>query len=127
MLLHVIKKESCVHFSDDFPNGIALFKQLKKLDLEGIIAKKKDSLYYPGVRTDNWVKIKISNRREFVIGGWSESDNTNSFQSILFGEYVDGKLKFVDHSGGGYTRKEQAELFKKFKDLEIQKTPFANP
>jgi bifunctional non-homologous end joining protein LigD len=71
--------------------------------------------------------VKIRDRREFVIGGWSESENSKSFRSILFGEYKDGRLVFVHHSGGGYTAKQKAELFSKFRELEIKKCPFVNP
>ena len=100
---------------------------MQKLGLEGIIAKQKESIYQLGRRSDSWLKMKISKRREYVIGGWSESKNTTSFRSILFGEYDDGKLKYVHHSGGGYTSKEKASLFKKFKELEVKACPFVNP
>ena len=126
-LLHVITKETILHYSDHFDDGIALFEQMQKLNLEGIIAKQKESIYQPGKRSSDWLKIKISKRREYVIGGYSESKNTTSFRSILFGEYEDGKLKYVHHSGGGYTSKEKATLFKKFKELEIITSPFINP
>ena len=88
MLLHAITKENVLTYSDHFDDGIRLFEEIQKLVMEGIVAKRKESVYQPGKRSNDWLKIKHSARRENVIGGWSESENTNSFRSILFGEYV---------------------------------------
>jgi len=127
MLLHVITKEHFLTYSDHFDSGTRLLEGIQGLGLEGIVAKHKESLYQPGQRSRDWLKIKINQRKEYVIGGWSESENTTSFRSILFGEFANGKLKYVHHSGGGYTSKEKAQLFKTFKELEVKKCPFVNP
>jgi bifunctional non-homologous end joining protein LigD len=64
MLLHVIKKESILTYSDHFDDGKALFDQIKLLGLEGVIAKRKESIYQPGKRSKDWLHIKISIRRK---------------------------------------------------------------
>lgn len=60
MLLHVIKKESILTYSDHFDDGKALFEQIKLLGLEGIIAKRKESIYQPGERSKDWIQVKIT-------------------------------------------------------------------
>ena len=96
-------------------------------DLEGIRAKQKESIYQPGQRSKDWLKIKISKRQEFVIGGWTESENSKLFKSVLFGSYENGKLRYVHHAGGGFKHKERKELFEQLKADEIKKSPFISP
>ena len=122
----IFRDNDHLKYSDHFKDGKGLFAYMEQLNMEGIIAKQKDCSYLPGKRVSTWLKIKINKRQEFVIGGWTESDRTNLFKSILFGEYVNGKLHFVHHSGGGYSNKEKKELFELFKTLEVKKKPFVN-
>lgn len=72
--------------------GINFFKEIRKLNLEGIVAKKKDSLYEIGVRTFNWLKIKNIHEEEFYIGGYSINKNN---LSLYLGELNDKKLTYV--------------------------------
>ena len=72
--------------------GINFFKEIRKLNLEGIVAKKKDSLYEIGVRTFNWLKIKNIHEEEFYIGGYSINKNN---LSLYLGELKDRKLIYV--------------------------------
>lgn len=72
--------------------GIKLFRKLKKLNLEGIVAKKKDSLYEIGVRTSNWLKIKNIHEDNFVVIGYKINKNN---LSLYLGEYKNEKLTFV--------------------------------
>ena len=95
-------------------------------NLEGIVAKKKDSEYVPGERANNWLKTPTRKRQEFVIGGWAESDKNRSFRSLLFGAYNKGKLEWIGRSGGGYKEKEMPGILKQLKALEIKTSPFTN-
>ncbi len=70
--------------------GKALFKQVKKQSLEGIVAKEKNSLYEVGVRTDKWIKIK--NRQEGVFLILDCLENANETVSLLLGENRSGKI-----------------------------------
>lgn len=72
--------------------GINLYKEITKLDLEGIVAKKKNSLYHIGKRSDVWLKIKNIKEGEFVVGGYIINKNTIS---LLLGEFKDNKLYYV--------------------------------
>ncbi len=115
-----------IQFSDSFDDGVSLFDQVKKLGLEGIVAKQKESLYLPGKRTRDWLKIPTAIRQEFVVGGWTESDSARSFRSLLFGYYDKGKLYYQGHAGGGFREKEIPRLFEKLKKIETKKKPFVN-
>ncbi|MGZ4077734.1 MAG: ATP-dependent DNA ligase, partial [Bacteroidia bacterium] len=67
------KKNSIIKYSDHISEkGIDFFKMAIKNDLEGIMAKKANSLYYPGTRTSNWLKIKNHKSQEAVIAGFTE-------------------------------------------------------
>lgn len=85
--------ESFILSSYQIGQGISLFKKVKKLNLEGIVAKKIDSEYYPDVRSKDWIKIKNYKCEEFFIGGYVETDFK---RSLLLGEKCrDGNLYFV--------------------------------
>jgi bifunctional non-homologous end joining protein LigD len=126
ILSKVVNKNSIIRISESFDNGVALFKEINKQKLEGIVAKKTDSKYLPGKRSNDWQKITTSIKNEYVIGGWTESEHSRKFRSLLFGEYRKGKLYFVGHSGGGYKEKDMAEIYRRLKKLEIKNKPFVN-
>lgn len=70
--------------------AFALFGQAKKQGLEGIVAKKKDSVYFQGKRTHSWLKIKNLMDEDFVVCGYRYSEN--HMAAIILGQYRDGKL-----------------------------------
>lgn len=127
ILKKIIPAKGEIKFSDSIEEyGIDFFEIAKTNDLEGIVAKKKNSLYQPGKRTNNWLKIPAQVRQEFVIGGWTESSSSRSFKSLLFGYYENGKLVYVGHAGGGYKEKDMPAMLAKLKKLETKKSPFSN-
>lgn len=106
-------------------DGISFFEAAKKLGLEGIMAKKSDSLYLPGMRTKDWLKIKIHRRQEVVIGGYTKNKGTSKlFSSLLLGVYEGNELRYVGKVGTGFKDKQQKEMLEIFKPLTINKTPF---
>jgi len=95
------------------------------LGLEGIIAKKEDSLYYPGIRSNEWLKIKINKRHEVVIGGYTRNENSSKpFSSLLVGVFDNGKLQYTGKIGTGFSTARQKEMMQLFKPLTIKKSPF---
>jgi bifunctional non-homologous end joining protein LigD len=106
-------------------NGIEFFKTAEKMGLEGIMAKKMDSTYKPDSRSKSWLKIKVNQRQEVVIGGYTINEGTaKPFSSLLLGVYEKGKLRYVGKVGTGFTEKLQVEMMKQFKILETSKNPF---
>jgi bifunctional non-homologous end joining protein LigD len=107
-------------------NGAGFFELAKENGIEGIIGKKKDSIYEEGKRSRNWVKIKTSTRQEFVVGGWTESEKSRSFKSIVFGYYEGDRLIYFGHAGHGFKETGMPALLKRFRSLETPESPFAN-
>lgn len=106
--------------------GTAFFNQAKKQQLEGIIGKKRASLYQER-RTRDWVKIKAQLEQEFVIGGWTEPRGSRKgFGSLLLGAHDGKTFRYVGHVGTGFSVKLIAEMMKQLQKLERTKSPFAN-
>jgi len=123
MLKKLLKRNKILKFSESFDDGIALYKQMFELNLEGIVAKRKDSEYIPDERGNNWLKTPTRKRQEFVIGGWAESDKSRSFRSLLFGAYNKNKFEWIGRSGGGYKEKDMPGILQQLKKLEIKESP----
>jgi bifunctional non-homologous end joining protein LigD len=126
ILKDLVKGSDVLKFSESFEDGMALYNVVLEKNLEGIVAKKKDSEYLPGSRGYEWLKVPTRKRQEFVIGGWAESENGRAFRSLLFGAYEGKKLKWIGRSGGGYKQKEMPGILKQLKELEISSSPFEN-
>jgi bifunctional non-homologous end joining protein LigD len=107
--------------------GKALFDLTKKKGMEGIIAKRKDSIYHPGKRTSDWLKIKARLQQEFVTEIFAAAFAfRKSSDALLLGAYRNGKLHF-GHSGSGFTEKGIQDALKRMKPLFTEKSPFENP
>jgi bifunctional non-homologous end joining protein LigD len=127
ILRELVEGNDVLRFSASFEDGVTLYQQALDLDLEGIVAKRKDSLYQQGARNDNWLKTPTRKRQEFVIGGWAESDKARSFRSLLFGAYNDqGELEWIGRSGGGYKEKEMPAILDQLLKLRTADSPFVN-
>jgi len=106
-------------------SGIDFFSAASKMGLEGIIAKKSDSLYSPDRRSKEWLKIKVHKRQEVVIAGFTKNEDTSkSFSSLLLGVYEQGKLQYVGKVGTGFSDKLQKAMMEQFKPLIVDKIPF---
>jgi len=92
---------------------------------EGVIAKRVDSLYEPGNRSRNWLKLKIEFRQEFVVGGYTEPRNSREhIGAILLGYFDKDRFIYIGHTGGGFSRKGLGEMYRKLKPLERKTSPF---
>jgi bifunctional non-homologous end joining protein LigD len=108
-------------------NGLDFFEAAEKMRLEGIMAKKASSHYIPDARSKDWLKIKVSQRQEVVIGGFTNNEGSaKPFSSLLLGVYEKGKLQYVGKVGTGFTEKKQKEMMEMFKPLIADKSPFTS-
>jgi bifunctional non-homologous end joining protein LigD len=108
--------------------GKELFSLTDKLGLEGIIAKKENSIYIPGTRSKEWLKIKTEKRQEAVIGGYTLNENTSKqFSALLLGVYDKGEFVSIGPVGTGFTNQLQTEILKKCKPLITPVCPFREP
>jgi bifunctional non-homologous end joining protein LigD len=115
-----------VRYSDHFEGqGKALFEIARKKGLEGIVAKKRTSLYEER-RSREWQKIKIRQRLECVVGGYTEPEGSRAhFGSLVLGLYDKKKrLIHVGQAGSGFDQKSLEEIWKVLKKLETKKNPF---
>ena len=97
-LLKSIVKDESPHFAVSRvveKDGKAFFALAKEQELEGIVAKRRDSLYYPGKRTKDWIKIKYMQDDDFVVLGYIPK--RNGMTCIILGQYSGGSLVYKGH------------------------------
>ena len=118
-----------VKYSDHvLRDGEQFFKIALKGGLEGIMAKKIASKYEAGNRGDTWLKIKVSQRQEVIIAGYTEPRRSRKFfGSLLLGVYKDDELIYVGHTGSGFNAKSLSQIHKKLQPLITKEPPFKNP
>jgi len=126
ILRSIMPDNDMLRMSENFEaSGTEFFSAAKKMGLEGIIAKKADSVYSPGLRTRDWLKIKTALRQEVVIGGYTiNKDSNKPFSSLLVGVFEKGKLHYTGKIGTGFSHELQKDLIKKFKPLIRKTSPF---
>lgn len=126
LLRSIVPADDRIRYSESFvTSGKTFFEKARQLHLEGIMAKKTDSLYTPGVRTREWLKIKTASRQEVVIGGYTRNeDSPKLFSALLVGVFEDGKLQYTGKVGTGFTEQMQRDMMKQFKPLVQKKSPF---
>jgi DNA ligase D-like protein (predicted ligase) len=116
--------DSGVLFSESLPGPPDnLVEAAREMRLEGVIAKRRDSRYEPGMRTGAWQKLRLNLSQEFVFGGYWPG---NPFDGILVGYYDGGQLMFAAQVRAGFAGAQKQEIFKRIKSLRIDKNPFAN-
>lgn len=107
-------------------SGLEFFEAAKKMQLEGIMAKKSSSTYHPDARSKEWLKVKVNQRQEVVIGGFTKNEGSSkTFSSLLLGVYQNGKLEYVGKVGTGFNAKKQKEMMEQFKPLITDSIPFS--
>lgn len=125
-LASVLITGDAVRYSDHYERqGKALFEMARAKGLEGILAKKRDSIYQER-RTTEWLKIKITHRLECVIGGYTEPEGSRAhFGSIVLGLYdKQGRLIHIGQAGSGFDQESLDEVWKLLKKRETKKNPF---
>ena len=101
-----------------------LIRSVKAQGLEGIVAKRLDSRYEPGLRSGMWQKMRVNQGQEFVIGGYTAS--AKNFDALIFGYYKDTQLIYAARTRNGFTPASREKLFRQFRGMEISQCPFAN-
>ena len=112
--------------SEELPGTVAaIVEAVRGLGLEGVIAKRKDSLYEPGERSDAWQKLKLENQQEFVIGGYRPA-GSNGIDALLVGYYDDTGLRFAGKVRAGFVPHLRREVFKALKPHHVDECPFVD-
>jgi bifunctional non-homologous end joining protein LigD len=127
-LLHSVLEPSDAAQACEFveTDGKAFYLATCRHELEGIVAKEKNSLYFPGRRTSSWVKVKRLRDADFVIGGYSFGGRRKElFSSLLLGLYDGDKLVYVGHVGSGFSQSDLRTIFKLLEPLHADVCPFS--
>jgi bifunctional non-homologous end joining protein LigD len=126
LLAAVIRPNQVLKVSDHFVGkGLSLLDAARQQKLEGIVAKRRKSCYVQK-RSSEWLKIKITQRQECVIGGYTDPRGSREhFGSLVLGLYdKKGNLVPVGQAGSGFTHASHAEMWKKLHKLETKENPF---
>lgn len=106
-------------------SGIDFFSGVVKMDLEGMIAKRSSSVYIPGKRSRDWLKIKNHNTQEAVIAGYTAPKGSRDhFGALILGIYEDNKLKYIGHTGTGFTAAMLKQVHDTISPLKRNTSPF---
>ncbi len=126
LLLHrFLHTSERIRYSDhQVEKGKELFQVAKLNGLEGVVAKRIDSLYV-SERSSNWLKLKTSKTIDAVVGGWTAPRAPGApFGSLLLGLYEGKNLRFIGHVGSGFDGKTHREIAAKLRELEVKKCAF---
>lgn len=129
ILQKVLPKSDLIVYCDHVDSeGKSLFREMKKMHLEGMIAKRKDSVYVVGKRTTDWLKIKNIQSQEAIIAGFTAPKGSrSSFGSLVLAVKKRGKLVTIGNVGTGFTDKSLKELHAKLKKLTRKTSPLDVP
>ena len=106
-------------------NGTKFFAEAERKGLEGIMAKRVDSVYASGCRTADWLKIKTAKRQEVVIAGFTAPRRTRPFfGALVLAVRENDAWRYIGHVGTGFSHKTLEELHTKLVKLKAARSPF---
>ena len=124
-LLSALVRNTSVFLSEPLPGTTAQIEDaVRTLRLEGVVAKRRTSIYQPGRRTPSWIKVKFNRRQAFVVGGLKPSDA--SFESLLVGYYDGRNLQFAGKVRAGLTPHARAAILRRVEGGTAARCPFVN-
>ncbi len=128
VLASILQPTELIRFSDHFDNGKALFNVAKQKGLEGIVAKRRAS-YYEERRSREWLKIKITQTVDCVVGGYTDPEGSRQhFGSLVLGMYDKKKrLIHVGQAGTGFNHAALEQISKVLGKLGTKQDPFHGP
>ena len=122
----VLKPGKVLRLSATFPgDGLEAFRLASRRGLEGVIGKNLKSTYQSR-RSHDWLKVKVHQQQEFVIGGFTRPEGARHyFGALLLGVYEGGALQFAGKVGTGFDEATLKDLRRKFQPLIRRKSPFS--
>ena len=109
-------------------DGESFYQAASQLGLEGVVAKRRDSIYEPGMRSRSWLKVKAVQSQEFVVGGCTpgEGARSSTFGALLVGYYDVDKLRYAGRVGSGFDRSTLQQLQEALTRLKADVCPFVH-
>jgi DNA ligase D-like protein (predicted ligase) len=111
----------CAELEADLPD---LVRSVREQQLEGLVAKRRDSIYEAGRRSGAWQKMRINQGQELVIGGYTLGGKT--FDALVLGYYENGNLLYASRTRNGFTPALREQLSRRMKPFEMKECPFVN-
>jgi bifunctional non-homologous end joining protein LigD len=126
LLRQILHENPRIRFSDHvLEKGQELFEVATARHLEGIVAKKMSSSYLSG-RTRSWLKIKLDQDLDAVVGGWTDPRGARDyFGALLLGLYEGEKLEYIGSVGSGFAVEVQERLWPELQNLRVSQSPFS--
>lgn len=126
LLKDALKENKIIQYHEHIlKNGKDFFQAAESLGLEGIVAKKTDSTYREGLRSSEWLKIKINQTDEAIICGFTEPKGSRKkFGSLILGKYLDDEIVFCGHTGTGFSDSTLTNLHQKMEPLIAKDSVF---
>jgi bifunctional non-homologous end joining protein LigD len=115
-----------IRLAETDSDGEAMIERARAAGWEGTIAKRVTAPYRSGRRSSDWLKLKLENTQEFVVGGWTEPRRSRQhIGALLLGYYTsDGSLEYAGHTGTGFDRAGLADMERRLRRLERKTSPF---
>lgn len=124
ILKRVITKSARIEIIRYTTDGLGLWRKIKTRRLEGVMAKRSDSLYHPGKRTSDWLKIKLLNTIDCVIIGYLPKKRV--IGSLAVGVYDKGKLRYIGNVGTGFSATMVKTLHQQLRSIKTNKSSAIN-
>jgi bifunctional non-homologous end joining protein LigD len=126
LLKKLLPKHGPLRFCDHVEErGLELFRQVEKMQLEGIVAKKADSIYRAG-RSADWLKVRVDQTGDFAVVGYAvpKDEFRTGFTALHLAYYEDGKYIYNGRVGGGFAEKELRDLSARLEELVVSEQMF---
>lgn len=126
LLKEALQETAQVQYCEHIPEqGIAFYERLRAMQLEGMVAKKSDSVYRQNYRSQEWLKVKFTNTEETIICGFTEPRGSrHKFGALILGKYINDVLTYCGHTGTGFNHKSLEEMYARLQPLITGKSPF---
>ncbi|MEO7136833.1 MAG: non-homologous end-joining DNA ligase, partial [Gemmatimonadales bacterium] len=128
LLRKLLPQVGLIRFLDHFEGeGEVLYEHVRKLGLEGIVAKRADSAYRAG-RSSSWIKIRTRRSDDFVVVGFSAPKGARTgFGGLQLAQYVEGELVYSGRAGSGFTGAQLAEVRARLDEIRRLGPPCSGP
>ncbi len=128
LLRRLLPPTGLIRFLDHFEGeGEVLYQQVRKLGLEGIVAKRADSPYRAG-RSSSWIKVRTRRADDFVVVGFSAPKGARAgFGALHLAQYVEGDLIYSGRAGSGFTGVQLAEVRATLDEIRRADPPCGGP
>jgi bifunctional non-homologous end joining protein LigD len=125
LLADILSPHPQIVTTDNFTSGTALFTTIKAQELEGMVAKVKNSPYLPGKNHHHWLKIKLRQQQLCVVGGYTTRGSLPN--ALLVGAFDETGLRYLGRVGSGLSQQQSTALSRSLPELHQTRSPFVNP